>query len=277
MNASIFYSPRCFCILLISCCVFYCQGLCLAEELRSEKSFAVVEDVNDKNGEDSNAIWDPIEGFNRAIFWFNGKIDRYFLKPIATVYDATVPDVLQVSVKNFFSNLRFPVNLLSHLAQLKFEKAGDDTARFFVNSTLGVVGLLDVAEDLEIEEDYQDFGATLGYWGIDSGMYIMLPILGPSCSRDSIGRIVDTLAHPSFYLSYLDLSQRETNAIMFSTRGLDLVQGRADLLEALEIGEEASFDYYSFVRSSYTQRRNALVRGKIGFEDESGLPPPGGE
>lgn len=223
---------------------------------------------------EERGVSDPLETVNRGIFWFNNQLDMYLLEPIAKVYDAVVPDIVQLGVNNFFSNLHYPVNLLNDIAQLKFDNAGKDTVRFVVNTSIGLGGLVDVASDgLGLDGKYQDFGTTLGHWGLGSGIYIMLPIIGPSCSRDSVGRLFDAVTHPLFYLNFVDMKNADRNAITFSARGLELIQTRADLLDVLKTGKEASFDYYSFVRSSYLQRRAGLIRGEVGFEEED-FPPP---
>ena len=222
---------------------------------------------------ESESVPDPLEAFNRKIFWFNDKLDTYFLEPVATVYDSIIPDPAQRGVNNFFANLKTPVNFLSDVVQLEFGKAGIATVRFLVNTSAGIGGILDVAKEIGLERDNQDFGSALGHWGVGTGPYLVLPVIGPSSIRDGFGLIVDAVAHPTFYLSYVDMPNRTRNIIKFGARGLEVIQTRADLLEAIKTAKEGSVDYYTFVRSSYSQRRKAMIRGELGFEDEE--PPPG--
>ena len=220
---------------------------------------------------EDESVPDPFEGFNRKIFWFNDNLDTYFLEPVAKVYDSIIPDRAQRGVNNFFANLKTPVNFVSDIVQLDFGKAGIVTARFLVNTTAGIGGLLDVATEMGLERDNQDFGSALGHWGVGTGPYLVLPVIGPSSVRDGFGLVFDSFAHPTFYLSYIDMPNHNRNLIKFGSRGLEVVQMRADLLDAIKTAKEGSVDYYSFLRSSYAQRRKALIRGELGFEDEE--PP----
>ena len=207
-------------------------------------------------------VWDPLEGFNRGVFWFNDKVDVYIFEPIAIGYDFIVPDLLQDGVNNVFDNLRYPQYLLSDVVQLKFGQAAEHTGRFLINSTLGVAGIFDVAQYFGLEEHYEDFGTALGYHGVSGGPYLVLPLLGPSNLRDLLGRGVDTVASPLFWYGQADAHDRTQNSIVYGAAGTLFVQTRADLLDAIDSAKKASVDYYSFAKSAYSQRRRAYIDDK---------------
>ena len=194
---------------------------------------------------------DPWQGFNRGIFWFNDKLDVYVLEPVAKGYDFVVPDRAQTSVANFFRNVRFPVVLGNDLLQGKMNAAATETGRFFVNTTVGVVGLFDPATDWGLVSPDEDFGQTLGWWGAGTGPYLVLPIFGPSSIRDGAGILVDIpmSVAPFFVNSY----------ILYGARVLEVVNYRAQVLDTAAQAKEASVDYYTFMRNAYLQRREALV------------------
>ncbi|MDD2943021.1 MAG: VacJ family lipoprotein, partial [bacterium] len=154
-----------------------------------------------------------------------------------------------------------PVYLISDLTQLKFEQFADHTGRFVVNTTFGVAGLFDVAaEHANLPRHHEDFGTALGYYEIPAGPYIVLPFLGPSNVRDGLGRIIDSVAQPVSWA--LPMTSASDDVVFFSNvglRALDAIDTRAGLLEAFEAGREGSIDFYSFLRSTYFQRRHALI------------------
>ncbi len=202
---------------------------------------------------------DPFEGFNRAVFQFNDVADRYALKPLARGYRYVTPDPLEAGLARAFDNVAEPVNVLNNLLQGKFSRAANDTGRFLLNSTFGLLGLMDVAGDLGLEQgDGEDFGQTLGVWGVESGPYLVLPFLGPSTVRDTPSRFVDSRTNP---LGYLDpVSTRN------SLYGLRLLSDRAQLMESERL---LSGDKYLFTRDVYLQRRRHLVNdGRV--EDSFG-------
>lgn len=194
---------------------------------------------------------DPWQGVNRKIFWFNDKLDVYVLEPVAKGYDFIMPDKGKESVANFFRNVRFPVVLGNDLLQGKVQAAGNEVARFAVNTTVGVVGLFDPATGWGIVSPEEDFGQTLGWWGAGTGPYLVLPILGPSTIRDGAGILVDIpmSVAPFFVDSY----------ILYGARVLEVVNYRAQVLDTAAQAKEASLDYYTFIRNAYLQRRAALV------------------
>jgi len=194
---------------------------------------------------------DPLESFNRSMYSFNDSLDRAVLKPVAQGYNAVLPDPVNKSVSNFFSNLEDIVVIFNDILQLKVEQALSDTARVFFNSTIGVFGLFDVASGMELPKHDEDFGQTLGYWGVDTGAYIVWPFFGPSNVRDTVGSISDAYVNPLY-----DIQPDDTQLALSAT---NVVDTRAGLLSASKILKEAALDPYLFVRDAYLQRRQNLV------------------
>lgn len=211
---------------------------------------------------DSKNPKDPYEDFNRDVWEFNRAIDNAILKPTAKGYQAITPDPVEKGISNFFSNLGEIETIINDILQAKFGKAGRDTGRFLINSTLGLAGFLDPATEMGLKKQEEDFGQTLAAWGFDSGPYLMLPFLGPSTARDSIGFGVDKLA---LYSPYDEMNDSQTE---WSLRALDLIQTRASLLP-LEEQLEQALDDYSMVRDAYLQRREFLIYdGRPPIEDD---------
>lgn len=194
---------------------------------------------------------DPLEPLNRGIYQFNDYADGLLIKPAAEFYSFVVPEWARARVSNFFSNLNDVIVAANNLLQGKISDAGSDVARIAVNSTAGLLGLFDVATGLGLEKHEEDFGQTLGYWGLGGGPYIVLPIFGPSNVRDSVGWVGDYYAWP---VSYIDHDR--TRHWVVAAR---VVSGRAELLSASKILETAALDPYAFVRDAYLQRRRNLI------------------
>jgi phospholipid-binding lipoprotein MlaA len=208
---------------------------------------------------------DPLEPANRAVFEFNDAADKAVFKPVAQGYRAVLPDVVRAGVRNFFSNLRDPWIAVNQLLQGKVELALSDTWRFIVNSTFGIGGIFDIAADMRLPKHNEDFGQTLGVWGLDTGPYLVIPFWGPSSVRDGVGLIADAYTYLPWWIpQWLDFEHRV--AWQNSLTALDYVNIRANLLDATNILEEAALDRYAFVRDAYFQRRRNLVY--------DGNPPP---
>jgi phospholipid-binding lipoprotein MlaA len=222
-------------------------------------------------------VKDPLESMNRGIFWFNDTLDQYVVEPVARGYNTVVPDAIQDRVGDFFTNIKTPVYLVSDLVQLKFQKAGKHLGRFVINSTLGGLGLVDVAKSFGLKHEPADFGLGLGYQGVPEGPYIVIPILGPSNVRDLCGRIVDGFLNPVNYATLVFDSGTE---ISYGAAVLEGIDERANLLEAVESAKEASVDYYSFVKNSYHQHRQNLIYDNNPPEEETdadSINPEGAE
>ncbi|WP_415888590.1 VacJ family lipoprotein [Neptuniibacter sp. SY11_33] len=187
---------------------------------------------------------DPWEGFNRAMFSFNDGLDTYALKPVTKGYKAVMPDVAETGVNNFFENLADVGTFFNSLLQGKFDNATQDFARVAFNSTFGLAGLIDVATPMGIEKHDEDFGQTLGYWGVNSGPYLVVPFFGPMTVRDGVGKFPDALVDPVYHLD--DTGARNA---LYVTRVIDT---RAQLLESEKL---ISGDKYIFIRDAYLQKR----------------------
>lgn len=207
----------------------------------------------------AGTVSDPWESLNRKTFAFNEFLDRNILKPAAKGYQAITPEAVDTSITNFFSNLREVPSFVNHLAQARPKDAAADAGRFVLNTTVGVLGLFDVASSVGIEQKNADFGLTLGRWGLDSGPYLVLPFLGPSTVRDAAGQALDVFSYPVVYLE----APSE-----IPVRALEIVDGRADLLETEKL---ITGDRYTFLRNLYVQRRQFLSGGEVAepsFDDE---------
>jgi phospholipid-binding lipoprotein MlaA len=195
---------------------------------------------------------DPLESWNRPIFAFNEGFDQYVLEPVATGWDFAAPEVVQTGVRNFFDNLSMPVTLVNDLLQAKPLAAAQDLGRILVNTTAGIGGLIDVATMIEIPENDEDFGQTLGRYGVPAGAYLVIPILGPSSLRDVWGYPADAAATPHVYFVPYWVS--------YSLRAAKIVNLRAYYLEEVRENRKEAFDYYVFVRNAYLQNRRSRVK-----------------
>ncbi|MBI2296016.1 MAG: VacJ family lipoprotein [Betaproteobacteria bacterium] len=201
---------------------------------------------------------DPLEPINRGIYHFNDGVDNLIVKPAAEIYRGVLPQVVRTGVSNFFSNISDVIVALNNLLQGKVTQAVSDVGRIVVNTTAGLLGVIDVATEIGLEKHQEDFGQTLGYWGIGDGPYLVIPFLGPSTLRDAVGLVGDWKTSP---ITYVDPT-RDRNALY----GLWFLNRRSELLETSKILETAALDPYEFVRDAYLQRRRNLVH--------DGNPPP---
>lgn len=201
---------------------------------------------------------DPIEGFNRAMYGVHDGIDTVLLKPVATGYDAITPDPVQTGITNFFSNISDIMTATNNLLQGKPKQAVSDLGRVLVNSTVGVLGVFDVATGMGLEKHDEDFGQTMGAWGVGEGAFVFLPIMGPRTVRDTAGIYMDIWFDPVNYIEHVP-----TRNTIWAVRVVNL---RANLLPADKVIEEAALDKYSYIRDAYLQnRRNQVYDGN---------PPP---
>jgi phospholipid-binding lipoprotein MlaA len=199
--------------------------------------------------EDDN---DPIEGFNRGVFWINDGVDRNVLEPVATGFDYVVPDFAQRALRDAFDNLRFPIVFFNNLFQGKPARAGSDFARFVVNTTVGIGGFMDPASEIGLTRSNEDFGQTMGVWGVPPGPYLMLPFFGPSNVRDTGGLVVDTAFRAiGFFIPFV------ASVVM---TGVDTLNRRSMIREEIQAERRAALDWYAAVRSAYSQYRENLVQ-----------------
>ncbi|HWS73783.1 MAG TPA: VacJ family lipoprotein [Quisquiliibacterium sp.] len=204
---------------------------------------------------------DPFEPMNRAVFRFNEFLDEVALEPVARAYDTFVPQLFRVPIGNVFSNVWDAWTVVNQVLQGKPREAASDAFRVAINSTLGLAGIVDLASEMGLERRREDFGQTLGRWGMGTGPYLVLPFFGPSSFRDSLGLAVDIIADP---LREIGSEGRANNA-----RLLRVVDGRASLLRAGRVVEGAALDKYTFMRDGYFQRRrNQVWDGDPPFEED---------
>lgn len=203
----------------------------------------------------SGEIADPIEGVNRGVFKFNDVVDTAVLEPVARGYRHAVPQPARTGVRNFLQNLKSPLTIGNNLLQGDLTGAGDATTRMFANSLFGFAGVVDVAGKEGVPYQEEDFGQTLGKWGVGHGAYLVLPLFGPSSVRDTAGMIVDGYADPI----RIWLTATDQEALHYARVGVSAIDKREELLDVLADLKKNSIDYYAAVRSTYGQRRAALL------------------
>lgn len=225
-----------------------------------------------KADEEAGEEYDPWEPVNANIFEFNRQVDRFVLKPVAKGYDFVMPDLVQVGISNIFSNLRFAPRFLNNVFQGKLKGAGIEVGRFLINSTVGVAGFFDLATKVDLVTPEEDFGQTLGFYGVKPGPYLVLPLLQPFTVRDFVGYVGDVFLNPINWLvvpiievdnvpSVIAHKNRTTTSIIqFGARVGEIVNERSRNLQTYQGVEEATFDLYTAVRNAYLQRRAQAVR-----------------
>ena len=195
---------------------------------------------------------DPFEPWNRAMYDVHQVVDGHFIKPAVQAYVDVTPKPIQQGVRNFFGNLDDFVSAINDWLQWKLDKAGNDMGRVMINSFFGLGGIIDIASDAGIEKGNEDFGQTFGYWGIPQGPYLFIPVFGPTTVRDGTGTIVRAFVGPLTYVPDVP-----TRNILYAIGFVDL---RAQALQAESLVDTAALDRYTFIRRSYLQRREYLVR-----------------
>ena len=205
---------------------------------------------------------DPFEGYNRVVYSFNQHFDDAVAKPVAKTYKKITPVWVDAGITNFFSNLGDVIIVANDLLQLKLIQTTTDTARLFFNTTIGVFGFIDVASHMDLPKHNEDFGQTLGYWGVPPGPYFVLPFLGPSTIRDTVGLGTD-------YFEFDPVFHKATSAARNSMYVVDFIDTRADLLSASRLLKAAALDPYTYTREAYFQRRRYYIY--------DGNPPPDDE
>ncbi len=193
---------------------------------------------------------DPFEPANRAIYRFNEVADKYVARPVAKGYQFITPTVLRTSITNFFDNLTYPIDIVNALLQGKFQQAGLDTSRLVINTTIGVFGFMDPATDVGLVKHDEDFGQTLGTWGVPEGPYIMVPFFGPRTLRSGVGTVADVYASPQFWLF--------SSSVQTKVNILWLIHRRSNLI-GIDEEVQRAFDRYAFVRDAYLQNREYLL------------------
>ncbi len=207
----------------------------------------------DYGDEEESLINDPLEGFNRVMFTFNDRLYFHVLKPVARGYRFVTPKKIRMGIRNFFYNIIYPVRFVNDLLQGKFKRAGKETCRFIVNTSVGFLGFMTPSKDYAwLNPPPEDTGQTFATWGIGNGFYIVWPLLGPSTVRDSFGFLGDYVLEPDSYLQPLSLS--------FGIRGFEIINKTSLTLGEYETLKESSFDPYIAVRNAYIQNRRQAIK-----------------
>ncbi len=216
--------------------------------------------------------YDPLEPLNTKVFEFNRQVDRWVLKPVATGYDYIMPNPVQIGVSNFFYNARFVPRFVNNVLQGKLRGAGIEVGRFLVNTTVGLAGFIDWASEMDLKTPEEDFGQTLGFYGINPGPYLVVPLLQPYTVRDLTGYVVDIFLNPIHWLvlpiieidaipSVIPHKNRVTTSlILFTAKVTEVVNDRSLNLEEFQGVEEATLDLYSAVRNAYLQKRAKAIQ-----------------
>lgn len=202
---------------------------------------------------------DPIEPINRVVFSFNNVFDKYAVRPVSILYRGILPEFVRNRIAYSLDNLSMPITTINNILQFEFGKAGISTARFVINSTIGILGFFDPASYFGLEADYEDFGQTLGVWGIPTGPYLVLPFLGPSSPRDFTGLLSTSLLDPTYQVG------NSANRDLFRSyrMGVGVINFRSENIEIFDDLQNNSVDYYAAVRSFYNQSRNSQVSDNL--------------
>lgn len=227
---------------------------------------------------DEQAVYDPVEGFNRTMFTFNNTADEYVLEPVAKGYRAVLPQDMRNGFRNVLRHLESPLDLANQILQGDFTGALNVVGRFVVNTLVGIGGFVDVAARNGMPYEDEDFGQTLAVWGLGDGPYLVLPFLGPSNVRDLGGTVVDGVADPVSIAAHNSGIGWETDAARIAVGAID---GRSRVIDEVNEAKKSSVDYYATVRSFYKQKRDSEIQdGKINhnianFDDEDVAAQPG--
>lgn len=232
-----------------------------AESSKAAK-FSDEDDFETYANDNSDEFYDPLEKFNRKIFSFNDFLDRYFLEHVAEAYRKDVPKSARDGVRNFLTNLSSPISAVNSFLQGNANNGLATFSNFLINSTIGVVGVFNVAEEKGIRYHKEDFGQTLGHYGVKSGPYLVVPFFGPSSVRDFSGTITDQITSPTSYNAFkiggkTYLLGQETLVTITLARAVDT---RESLLDIIDDARKDSFDFYATVRSAYTQKRSNDIK-----------------
>ena len=195
---------------------------------------------------------DPLEPMNRKFYAVNEVLDKYAVKPVVNTYIKITPALIRAAVANFFDNIGDVLSTVNDVLQVKPAKAGADLSRVVINSTLGMAGFVDIASKMGIEAGNEDFGQTLGYWGLGQGPYVFLPLIGPTTFRDGTGLAAQIYADPLDYVI-------EDNGVRNGVTALRIIDARAGAEDAISLVNNAALDRYRYIRSAYLQRRLYLV------------------
>lgn len=206
--------------------------------------------VNKENG-------DMLESYNRTMFSFNSKLERYVMRPVANGYRTVTNEFVRRRISNFFNNIEEPISAVNHVLQGEFSKSGNDLGRFVINTTLGGVGLFDVASDVGLEREKTGFDQTLANWCVPDGPFVVLPVFGPSTPRAATGFVVDGYSSPMYWAAQ-ESGGEDAWLVYYGMSGLKYLNLYAENVKLLESLEEGSVDYYETMKSAYLQNRKNI-------------------
>ena len=206
-----------------------------------------------------------LEAYNRAMFSFNNKIDKFVVRPVAKGYRAVTNKYIRSRVSNFFNNISEPISAANHILQGDFSASGSNLGRFVLNTTLGVAGLFDVATSVGVEKNKTGFDETMAVWCVPDGPFVVLPFVGPSTPRSTLGFVADAYSSPAYWIAN-DAGDDDAKTIYYASAGLKYLNLMAENLSFLESLEEGSLDYYESVKSAYLQNRNKIAGCKGNIE-----------
>jgi len=243
--------------LLLTCLLSF-SILCAAQSTSTKST--TTEDFDSEFKTTSENIFDPLSGYNEIMTSFNDNFYEYILRPTAEGYSYVVPEMARHGVSNFFDNLFFPIRFINNLLQFKFQNSLEETERFVLNSTMGILGFRDVAgEELGIGAHKEDFGQTLGFYGIGSGFHVVLPILGPSNVRDIVGLAGDYWLSPINYIESRDANLLDSTEESLYVTSYFIINETSLHVKEYEALKKDAVELYPFLRSLYEARRNKLI------------------
>ncbi len=230
-----------------------------AKEIKEESSFGSFDDEFKVEKEEI----DPLEGFNRVMTTFNDFLYINVLNPVAKGYKEIVPQEGRVAISNFFHNITYPVRFVNNILQFKFANAGEESGRFLINSTIGILGFMDPASnEFNLNEHNEDFGQTLGYYGFDGGFHIVLPVYGPSNLRDVVGMTVDSAITPLTHTEYDEIQYKIPDRLekTLGLKSFEVLNSTSLNLGKYENLKKDAVDLYPFLKDVYTQNRNKMIK-----------------
>jgi phospholipid-binding lipoprotein MlaA len=230
-------------------------------QIAQETQDIETDEFEDEFASSANSDFDPLEGYNRVMTSFNDAAIRYVMSPAAKGYKAVVPAGARASVGNFFDNLMFPIRFINNLLQGKVVNAFSEGGRFIINTTVGFLGFFNVASEVyEIKEHQEDFGQTLGVWGVPAGPHIVLPLLGPSNLRDLGGGFADSILSPTDYFAWRKVNMLDNGWQAVGADSFKAFNSFSQSADAYETMTKDAIDLYPFMKNMYEQRRNALIK-----------------
>lgn len=221
----------------------------------------LLNDFNDEFEKSKVEVYDPLSGYNKIMTGFNDTVFTYVLNPVSTGYSYVIPEIGRIGISNFIDNLKFPIRFTNNLLQLKFQNSFEELGRFLINSTIGIAGLMDPAEKyFNLQAHNEDFGQTLGFYGVGSGFHVVLPFLGPSNLRDMFGLVADAYVSPLNDASALNYKIPDDTTETIIASSLEVVNTTSLNLGQYETIKKDAIELYPFLRDIYEQKREKEIK-----------------